>query len=113
MDNDEHKDHTSYISFCGYLASIILTEYRWLFFGLSTAAYLGMIYVLFSKSSDDGPKMSSIMWFVLFTWSLFPIVWVLAPTGFTIIAVDVTAILYLALDILTKIAFGIYITTRK
>lgn len=104
---------TALTMFCGYLASIILTEYRWLFFGLSTAAYLGMLFTLFSKPSDDSPKMSSIMWFVLIAWSLFPIVWVLAPTGFKIIAVDITAILYLALDILTKIAFGLYITTRK
>ncbi|MEJ2241860.1 MAG: bacteriorhodopsin [Candidatus Bathyarchaeota archaeon] len=104
---------TTLTMFCGYLASIILTEYRWLFFGLSTAAYIGMLYTLFNKSSEDSPKMSSIMWFVLVTWSLFPLVWVLAPTGFGIIAVDTTALLYLALDIVTKIVFGIYVTTRK
>jgi len=104
---------TALTMFCGYLASIILTDYRWIFFGLSTAAYLGMLFSLFKKSNQNGSNTSSIMWFVLVTWSLFPIVWVLAPTGFTIIAVDVTAISYLALDILTKIGFGIYITTRK
>jgi len=104
---------TTLTMFCGYLASIILTEYRWLFFGLSTAAYIGMLYTLFNKSNEDSPKMSSIMWFVLVTWSLFPLVWVLAPTGFEIIAVYITALLYLTLDIVTKILFGIYITTRK
>ena len=104
---------TTLTMFCGYLASIISTEYRWLFFGLSTAAYIGMLYTLFNKSSEDSPKMSSIMWFVFVTWSLFPLVWALAPTGFEIIAVDITALLYLALDIVTKILFGIYITTRK
>jgi sensory rhodopsin len=99
--------------FCGYLASIILTVDRWLFFVLSTAAYIGMLYKLFNKANEESSKISSIMWFVLITWSLFPLVWVLAPTGFGIIAVDITAILYLALDIVTKIIFGIYVSTRK
>ncbi len=104
---------TTLTMFCGYVASIILTADRWLFFGLSTAAYIGMLYSLFTKSNEDSPKISSIMWFVLFTWSLFPLVWVLAPTGFGIIAVDLTALLYLGLDIVTKIAFGIYVSTRN
>jgi sensory rhodopsin len=84
-----------------------------LFFGLSTAAYIGMLYSIFTKSSEDSPKISSIMWFVLVTWSLFPLVWVLAPTGFAFIAVDITALLYLMLDIVTKIIFGIYVSTRN
>ena len=104
---------TTLTMFCGYLASIILTVDRWLFFGLSTAAYIGMLYSIFTKSSEDSPKISSIMWFVLVTWSLFPLVWVLAPTGFGIIPVDITALLYLALDIVTKIIFGVYVSTRK
>jgi sensory rhodopsin len=104
---------TTLTMFCGYLASIILTTDRWLFFGLSTAAYIGMLYNLFTKSSEDSPNISSIMLFVFVTWSLFPLVWVLAPTGFGIIAVDITALLYLALDIVTKIIFGVYISTRN
>ncbi|MGD2066889.1 MAG: bacteriorhodopsin [Candidatus Bathyarchaeota archaeon] len=104
---------TTLTMFCGYLASIILTVERWLFFGLSTAAYIGMLYSIFTKSDEDSPKISSILWFVLVTWSLFPIVWILAPTGLGIIAADITALLYLALDIVTKIAFGVYISTRN
>jgi sensory rhodopsin len=99
--------------FCGYLASIILTADRWLFFGLSTAAYIGMLYRISSKSNEDTLNISSIIWFVLVTWSLFPLVWVLAPTGFGIITVEIEAILYLTLDIITKILFGIYISKRK
>jgi sensory rhodopsin len=53
------------------------------------------------------------MWFVMITWSLFPAVWVLAPTGFGFLEVNIVAILYLALDLVTKIAFGIYITMKN
>ena len=103
---------TSLTMFCGFLASIIVTVDRWWFFGLSTAAYLGMLFTLF-KTSDAGSNISSIKWFVLVTWSLFPVVWILAPTGFATINVDIEAILYLLLDIVTKIGFGVYISTRK
>jgi len=103
---------TALTMFCGFLASIIITVDRWWFFGLSTAAYIGMLYTLFKHSNDEN-SISSIMWFVMLTWSLFPVVWVLAPTGFGILAVDVEAILYLALDLVTKIGFGIYISKMR
>jgi sensory rhodopsin len=103
---------TSLTMFCGFLASIISSADRWWFFGLSTVAYIGMLYNLFKSTNDESSNINSIMWFVVLTWSLFPVVWVLAPTGFGIIAVDIEALLYLALDIVTKIAFGIYISMR-
>ena len=103
---------TALTMFCGFLASIISSADRWWFFGLSTAAYIGMLYNLFKSTNDESSNINSIMWFVVLTWSLFPVVWVLAPTGFGIIAVDIEALLYLALDIVTKIAFGIYISMR-
>jgi sensory rhodopsin len=104
---------TALTMFCGFLASIIINVDRWWFFGLSTAAYIGMLYTLFKPSHEGSSNISSIMWFVLLTWSLFPVVWILAPTGFGILAVDVEAILYLALDLTTKIGFGIYVSTMQ
>ncbi|MCW4054139.1 MAG: microbial rhodopsin family protein [Candidatus Bathyarchaeota archaeon] len=104
---------TALTMFCGFLASIIITVDRWWFFGLSTAAYIGMLYTLFKPSDEDSSNISSLMWFVFLTWSLFPVVWVLAPTGFGILAVDIEAILYLALDFVTKIGFGIYVSTKR
>jgi sensory rhodopsin len=101
---------TALTMFCGFLASVIITSDRWWFFGLSTIAYIIMLYTLFKSSSSNVPNISTIMWFVMLTWSLFPAVWILAPTGFGILEADIVAILYLALDLVTKIAFGIYIT---
>ncbi len=104
---------TALTMFCGFLASIIITVDRWWFFGLSTAAYIGMLYTLFKPSDEGSSNASSIMWFVILTWSLFPVVWILAPTGFGILAVDIEAILYLALDLVTKIGLGIYVSTMR
>jgi len=104
---------TALTMFCGFLASIIINVDRWWFFGLSTAAYIGMLYTLFKPSYEGRSNASSIKWFVILTWSLFPVVWVLAPTGFGLLAVDIEAILYLALDLVTKIGFGIYVSTMR
>jgi sensory rhodopsin len=103
---------TGLTMFCGFLASIIVSVDRWWFFGLSTAAYVGMIYTMFKRYDGRNMSISPIMWFVILTWSLFPVIWVLAPTGIGIFATDIEAILYLALDFITKIVFGAYIITR-
>jgi sensory rhodopsin len=104
---------TGLTMFCGFLASIIATVDRWWFFALSSAAYIGMLYTLFRRSRDESANVTSIMWFVMLTWSLFPAVWVLAPTGLGVFTTLVEAILYLALDFMTKIAFGLYILTQQ
>ncbi len=104
---------TGLTMFCGFLASMVVTVDRWWFFALSSAAYIGMLYTLFKRSSDERVNVTSIMWFVMVTWSLFPVVWVLAPTGLGVFTTLVEAILYLALDCTTKIAFGLYISTQQ
>jgi sensory rhodopsin len=78
---------------------------------LIEAAYLGMLYTLFLKRSEAGN--SGFEWFVLVTWSAFPLVWVLAPTGFGVVTTYTEAILYGALDLLTKIFFGTYLIYRS
>lgn len=97
----------------GFLASMIITVYRCRFFTLSTAAYIGMLYTLFKRSGDKSVKLTSIMSFVMMTWPLFPLVWVLAPTGFGVFTAFVEAVFYLALDFVTKITFGSYISARQ
>jgi sensory rhodopsin len=97
------------VMFTGFLASYITTINRWWYFGLSSVAYLGLMYMLFSATQkQSGMK---VMWFVLIFWSLFPLVFILAPTGFGIIPTFIGAILYAILDIITKIIFGLWIRT--
>jgi bacteriorhodopsin len=72
-----------------------------------------MLYTLFRRPGDENVNVTSVMLFVMLTWSLFPIVWMLAPTGLGVFTTLVGAILYLALDFTTKIAFGLYIPTQQ
>jgi len=104
---------TALTMFCGFLASIIINIDRWWFFALSSVAYIAMLLILFKKSKEGESNLNSIKWYVIVTWSIFPIVWILAPTGFGIITTFDESIAYLALDLITKIAFGLYITNKK
>ncbi len=104
---------TGLTMFCGFLASMIVTADRWWFFALSSAAYISMLYTLFRRLGDARVNVAFIMWFVMVTWSLFPVVWVLAPTGLGVFTTLVEAILYFVLDCTTKIAFGLYVSTQQ
>jgi sensory rhodopsin len=99
--------YTGLTMFLGFMASFILTIDKWWFFGLSSIAYIAMLFEL-----NRGPRvgqMSKILTFVTITWTLFPVVWVLAPTGLGVLNAFITSILYLVLDLVTKTAFGLYL----
>jgi sensory rhodopsin len=101
---------TGLVMFLGFLASIVIGPEKWIFFGLSTLAYIGMIALLLRWNSQEYLSFRKpIMGFILVFWSLFPVVWVLAPTGFNLISPQFEALLYGVLDLITKIGFGLYI----
>jgi sensory rhodopsin len=104
---------TGLVMFLGFLASIVAGPEKWIFFGLSTMAYIGMLALLLRWNSPEYLSFRvPVMGFILIFWSLFPVVWVLAPTGFGLISPPVVAILYGVLDLITKIGFGLYVVYR-
>jgi sensory rhodopsin len=104
---------TGLVMFLGFLASIVIGPEKWIFFGLSTMAYIGMLALLLRWNSPEYLSFRvPVMGFILVFWSLFPVVWVLAPTGFGLISPPVVALLYGALDLITKIGFGFYVLQR-
>jgi len=55
--------------------------------------------------SGDRSVFKSISPFLWLGWSVFPIVFFLSPEGYGIIGVGISMIIYLILDIYTKIMF--------
>ena len=101
---------TSLVMFCGFLASYVTSGEKWIFFGLSSGAYMGLLYVLFWNTDYHTDVVRrSIMWWVIIFWSLFPVIWILAPTGFGLVSTVVESLGYLLLDVITKIAFGLFL----
>ncbi|MCD1294153.1 hypothetical protein CUJ83_03985 [Methanocella sp. CWC-04] len=103
---------TGIVMFCGFLASYFTTPERWYYFALSSAAYIGLLMSLVRWRAADQRYRKPIVGFIMAMWSLFPVVWILAPTGFGVISPFTEAILYGILDLVTKIGFGLFVVYR-
>jgi sensory rhodopsin len=104
--------YTGLTMFAGFLASYFTTNDKWWFFAFSSIAYLALLFELNRGQRGNIPQMSKILVFVTITWTLFPVVWVLAPTGLGLFNTFIEAILYLMLDLTTKTAFGLYLYSK-
>jgi bacteriorhodopsin len=62
---------------------------------------------------EDNPDFKIIKQFVLVGWTLFPIVFLLSPTGIGILNTGIAESGYLILDIVTKIIFGLKTSSLK
>lgn len=101
---------TAIVMFTGFLAAIDLTEVRWIFFGISSVAYVLLISKVMSVKTKESQWVS---YYIIFGWTTFPIVFLLAPTGLGLIAAVVANLLYLVLDIYTKIIFNIQLDRKS
>ena len=95
---------TAIVMVTGFLAARDLTAIRWVHFVISSVAYVLLaIKVLSVKTAKSG----WVNTYIFFGWTVFPIVFLLAPTGLGLLGAGVANLLYLLLDIYTKIVFNI------
>jgi sensory rhodopsin len=99
---------TMVVMFCGFLAAFITSIERWWFFAFSSIAYLALLITLFQGIPREGIN-ARLMWFIIIFWSLFPVVFILGPTGFGFLNTFYTVLLYAVLDVITKIIYGLLI----
>lgn len=88
----------------GTLAAVSSGLTKWLFFILSSIAYIIQIAPLL-KIKDEGSNWINL--YIYLGWTGFPIVFLLAPTGIGLFGSALAMGLYLLLDIFTKIIFNI------
>jgi sensory rhodopsin len=93
---------TAIVMVTGFLAARDVTSVRWIHFVISSVAYILLVIKVLSVK-DSGSKWVSS--YIFFGWTVFPIVFLIAPTGLGLIGAAVTNLLYLLLDIFTKIVF--------
>lgn len=102
----------SLVMLTGAFAAVTVSPMKFIIFALSVVFYLWLIAILFEgKKSKDHKKL--IMIYIILGWSLFPIVFLIAPEGFDIINSSTAIILYLLLDIFTKIVFYFHLSSKK
>jgi sensory rhodopsin len=95
---------TAIVMATGFLAARDLTAIRWVHFVISSIAYVLLVMKILSV------KMAAADWvhsYIFFGWTVFPVVFLLAPTGLGVIGATVANLLYLLLYTYTKIVFNI------
>ena len=97
---------TAIVMFTGFLAARDLTAIRWVHFVISSVAYILLVVKVLSIKNAGSQWVSG---YIFFGWTVFPVVFLLAPTGLGLIGAAVTNLLYLLLDIYTKIVFNIHL----
>jgi sensory rhodopsin len=100
---------TAIVMGTGYLAARDVSAVRWVYFAISSIAYILLVTKVLS-AEDPAPKWVGS--YVLFGWTVFPIVFALAPTGIGVIGAAVANLLYLLLDLYTKIIFNIQLASK-
>jgi sensory rhodopsin len=92
----------------GLLASITQFPVKWFFFALSSLAYIYVLYLIGKNRSEQ----KFIFAFVVVFWSGFPLIWLLSPAAFMLLNSFWTALIYLILDFITKVYFGVHTTLK-
>jgi sensory rhodopsin len=88
----------------GFFAAITFGITKWLFFILSSIAYIIQVMSILKIKEE---KSNWVNAYIYFGWSIFPLVFILAPTGIEVFGAAIAMGLYLILDIYTKIMFGL------
>ena len=76
--------------------------YKTGFFVISSVAYIILVYPILASTS---PNRNAVAKYILLGWTGFPLAFLLAPEGFGLITASMAAILYLLLDVFTKLIF--------
>jgi sensory rhodopsin len=95
---------TAIVMFTGFLAARDLTAVKWVHFVISCVAYALLVIKVLSGKVAESQWVNS---YIFFGWTVFPIVFLLAPTSLGLIGAGLANLLYLALDVYTKIVFYI------
>jgi sensory rhodopsin len=95
---------TVIVMFTGFLAARDLSAARWIHFVISSVAYVLLLSRILAVKAKEARWVNP---YILFGWTVFPIVFFIAPTGLGLLGAAAANLLYLALDIYTKIVFSV------
>lgn len=99
----------------GLIATLVPEPYNYLWYLVSTGAYLAIAYLLlipyrrqadaaYPGKSDTFDRLVTVH---LTLWTLYPIVWILSAEGFGLIGGTFEAVCYTVLDVVAKVGFGL------
>ncbi len=101
----------------GFLADVYPKPYNILWYFVSCGAYLGVVYLLLTAYRAEAEQkhpgkvghgaFQRLLTVHIALWSAYPLVWILADTGFDLISDGFESMFYTILDVASKVGFGL------
>ncbi|MFB6119879.1 MAG: bacteriorhodopsin [Halobacteriaceae archaeon] len=98
----------------GVGAALTPTSGKWLFYAVGCVAYVGLLYGLIrtlprALGDDADPRVAATFTtlrnLTVVLWTLYPVVWLLAPTGVGVLQQQMEVIVVVYLDFISKVGF--------
>ncbi|WP_157573449.1 bacteriorhodopsin [Haloplanus natans] len=96
-------------------------QFRFVWWAVSTAALLYILYVLFfgftKKASGMDEEVASTFMILrnltIILWSAYPIVWLIGSEGARIVPLSVETLMFMVLDVSAKVGFGLLLLRSR
>ena len=104
----------AYMIATGFVATISPKPINYVWYVVSCAAYLAVFYLLAKPYRAEAERkhprgkqaFRKLVTVHLVLWTLYPVVWILAVTGFEILSQGAETMFYTILDLASKVGFG-------
>lgn len=99
----------------GLLSAMTTGPAKWLFFGLSCFAFVGVAGILWGALRAEAAKLTWGEWetynkcmqALTVLWLAYPVIFLLGTEGLGRVSLEIEAMLYMALDVASKLGFGV------
>lgn len=104
----------AYMIATGFVGAISPKPINYIWYVVSCGAFLATLYLLFvpyrREAQQKHPRSKSVFQKLLtahgILWTLYPVVWILAATGFNVLSQGAETMSYTLLDLASKVGFG-------
>jgi len=99
----------------GFLGAVFATPLKELFFIAGSLAFVGVVYLLVVEAAETATHRDDVTAglyrklrnFVIVLWLVYPVIWLLAPTGYGFMDNETASLVITYIDVVAKVGFGL------
>ncbi|MFB6281958.1 MAG: bacteriorhodopsin [Haloferacaceae archaeon] len=103
----------------GTAATLTTGAVSYALFGAGSVAFLGLLYLLYrpitaaGRASPDAALFGKLRDVIGVLWLVYPVVWITGPPGLGVMTAEMTALVIVYLDLVTKVGFGVIVLNAR
>jgi len=103
----------------GTAATLTTGTLSYALFGAGSVAFLGLLYLLYrpmtaaGRASPDAALFGKLRDVIGVLWLVYPVVWLAGPPGVGLMTAEMTALVIVYLDLVTKVGFGVIVLNAR